>query len=56
MDSKEIRDLVPAYLKADKKLEGAAGNHLRKYCRDRASVSVFFLGIGICIISALVFF
>ena len=35
MDSKEIRDLVQAYVKANKKLEGAAGNHLRKYCRDR---------------------
>ena len=42
MDSKEIRDLVQAYVKANKKLEGAVGNHLRKYCRDRGSVSVFF--------------
>ena len=55
MDSKEIRDLVQAYVKANKKLEGAVGNHLRKYCRDRGSVSGIFLGIGICI-SALVFF
>ena len=42
MDSKEIRDLVQAYVKANKKLEGAAGNHLRKYCRDRGWVSLFF--------------
>ena len=54
MDSKEIRDLVQAYVKANKKLLGTISESIVEL-----GVGVgyrYFLGIGICIISALVFF